>query len=58
VTIATGNGTHAPQIAEWVVGTWLMARHNFLSFASYMPTGDAWQHRLDHMGEDSTNTRM
>lgn len=50
--------TCSPQIAEWVIGTWLMARHNFLDFAGYKPTGSAWAHRLDHMGEDSTNTRM
>ncbi|CAK7231577.1 hypothetical protein SEUCBS140593_007972 [Sporothrix eucalyptigena] len=58
VTISTGNGTHAPQIAEWVIGTWLMARHHFLSFAGYMSTGTGWQHRLEHMGEDSTGTRI
>ncbi|KJR87503.1 2-hydroxyacid dehydrogenase [Sporothrix schenckii 1099-18] len=58
LTICTGNGTHAPQIAEWVIGAWLMARHHFLSIARHMATGDAWQHRMDHMGEDSTNTRI
>ncbi|CAK7230079.1 hypothetical protein SCUCBS95973_007452 [Sporothrix curviconia] len=58
VTISTGNGTHAPQIAEWVMGTWLMARHHFLTYAGHMAKGDAWSHRLEQMGEDSTGTRI
>lgn len=35
-----------------------MARHHFLQIDSYRAAGDAWKHRLDTMGEDSTNTRI
>ncbi|KAL2151724.1 hypothetical protein VTH82DRAFT_6822 [Thermothelomyces myriococcoides] len=32
ITFCTANGAHAPQIAEWVIGTWLMATHHFLAY--------------------------
>ncbi|GAB1316954.1 D-isomer specific 2-hydroxyacid dehydrogenase NAD-binding domain-containing protein [Madurella fahalii] len=34
VMFCTGNGVHAPQIAEWVIGTWLMMSHCFLDYAA------------------------
>lgn len=58
VTICTSNGTHAPQIAEWVIGTWIMARHQFLAYAGYMKDGSGWAHRWDQQGDDSTGTRV
>ncbi|KAL2179616.1 uncharacterized protein P884DRAFT_283489 [Thermothelomyces heterothallicus CBS 202.75] len=32
ITFCTANGAHSPQIAEWVIGTWLMANHHFLAY--------------------------
>ncbi|KAK4153462.1 hypothetical protein C8A00DRAFT_43641 [Chaetomidium leptoderma] len=34
VIFCTANGAHAPQIAEWVIGTWLMMSHHFLDYAA------------------------
>ncbi|KAJ3497695.1 hypothetical protein NLG97_g1697 [Lecanicillium saksenae] len=30
VTFSTANGIHCPQIAEWVMSTWIMRNHNFM----------------------------
>lgn len=40
------------------MGTWLMARHHFLAYAGYMPSGTSWAHRTERVGEDSTGTRV
>ena len=58
VVVCTSNGTHAPQIAEWVIGTWIMARHHFLAYAGYMTDGSGWAHRTDQRGDDSMGTRV
>ncbi|KAK4038531.1 hypothetical protein C8A01DRAFT_47860 [Parachaetomium inaequale] len=56
VTFCTANGAHAPQIAEWVVGTWLMANHHFRAYAVQQEK-EQWL-RLDHNVTDSPGLRM
>ncbi|KAL2144191.1 hypothetical protein VTI28DRAFT_9482 [Corynascus sepedonium] len=33
ITFCTANGAHSPQIAEWVIATWLMANHHLVAYA-------------------------
>ncbi len=55
----TVNGeTARTQIAEWVIGTWLMAQHHFLPYAEYMKDGSGWDKRDAHTSEDSAGMRM
>jgi phosphoglycerate dehydrogenase-like enzyme len=52
--------THRPvrtQIAEWVIGTWLMAQHHFLNFADFMKTGH-WGKPNNFNIVDSPGLRM
>ncbi|KAK0610649.1 hypothetical protein B0T17DRAFT_500158 [Bombardia bombarda] len=57
VVFATSNGTHPPQIAEWVIGTWLMMNHHFLPYAAQQAEGKS--HRLLHLPvTDSPGMRM
>ncbi|KAK3376091.1 hypothetical protein B0T24DRAFT_648186 [Lasiosphaeria ovina] len=39
ITFCTSNGTHPPQIAEWVIGSWLMMGHHFLDYANQQRQG-------------------
>ncbi|ODA83300.1 hypothetical protein RJ55_01813 [Drechmeria coniospora] len=34
VIFCSGSGCHAPQVAEWVMGTWLASRHHFSLYAA------------------------
>ncbi|EAQ91898.1 hypothetical protein CHGG_00133 [Chaetomium globosum CBS 148.51] len=45
-----------PQIAEWVIGTWLMVNHNFLGYAEQQKE-QKWS-RLSGMALDSPGLRM
>ncbi|KAI0888736.1 uncharacterized protein GGS22DRAFT_184315 [Annulohypoxylon maeteangense] len=57
VTFATSNGVHATQIAEWVIGAWLMHQHAFLNYAANMKTG-TWQSPFTAKVQDSTGMRI
>ncbi|KAK4098525.1 hypothetical protein N658DRAFT_431886 [Parathielavia hyrcaniae] len=57
VIFCTANGAHAPQIAEWVIGTWLMHSHHFLDYAAQQKT--AHMARIYNLGvHDSPGLRM
>ncbi|KAK4195431.1 putative 2-hydroxyacid dehydrogenase [Triangularia verruculosa] len=57
VTFCTANGTHAPQIAEWVIGTWLMANHKFINYAEEQKKA-TWNRMSSLHIEDSPGLRM
>ncbi|KAI1444231.1 hypothetical protein F5Y02DRAFT_183714 [Annulohypoxylon stygium] len=57
ITFATSNGVHATQIAEWVIGAWLMHQHAFLNYAANMKTG-TWQSPFTAKVQDSTGMRI
>ncbi|KAI0592885.1 D-isomer specific 2-hydroxyacid dehydrogenase [Biscogniauxia sp. FL1348] len=57
VVFCTANGVHAPQIAEWVIGTWLSHQHHFLKYASLMKSG-TWPNLFEYPVEDSPGLRM
>ncbi|KAK3290938.1 uncharacterized protein B0H64DRAFT_49814 [Chaetomium fimeti] len=56
ITFCTANGAHSPQIAEWVMGTWLMANHHFLKYAEQQKQ-QKWS-RLAELAVDSPGLRM
>ncbi|KAL2015442.1 hypothetical protein VTK56DRAFT_5497 [Thermocarpiscus australiensis] len=57
VIFCTMNGIHAPQIAEWVIGTWLMMSHHFLDYAAEQKKER--YNRLLHLNvRDSQGLRM
>ncbi|KAI1453412.1 hypothetical protein F4805DRAFT_470130 [Annulohypoxylon moriforme] len=57
VTFATSNGVHAPQIAEWVIGAWLMHQHAFRNYGENMKTG-TWQSPFTAKVQDSIGMRI
>ncbi|KAI1497249.1 D-isomer specific 2-hydroxyacid dehydrogenase [Biscogniauxia marginata] len=57
VVFCTGNGSYAPQIAEWVIGTWLSHQHHFLKHASLMKTA-TWPPVFEYPVEDSPGLRL
>ncbi|WQF86941.1 Putative D-isomer specific 2-hydroxyacid dehydrogenase, NAD-binding domain-containing protein [Colletotrichum destructivum] len=57
VAFCTTNGCQSPQIAEWVIGTWLSSQHHFLRYANNMKEG-FWESPLAVEVEDSVNLRM
>jgi phosphoglycerate dehydrogenase-like enzyme len=49
--------SYSPQIAEWVIGTWLMINHHFLDYAEHQKKGTFAP--LGHLfARDSPNLRM
>ncbi|KAK3314191.1 hypothetical protein B0H66DRAFT_373600 [Apodospora peruviana] len=57
VIFCTSNGTHPPQIAEWVIATYLMHSHHLLAYAAAQQT--ARVNRLLHLSvQDSPGLRM
>ncbi|KAK4118682.1 hypothetical protein N657DRAFT_628155 [Parathielavia appendiculata] len=57
IIFCTTNGAHAPQIAEWVIGTWLMHSHHFLDYAAQQKKAQIA--RLNNLGVyDSPGLRM
>ncbi|KAK4140748.1 uncharacterized protein C8A04DRAFT_14655 [Dichotomopilus funicola] len=56
ITFCTANGAHAPQIAEWVIGNWLMATHHFLPWAAAQK--EAKGTRITNFASDSPGLRM
>ncbi|KAK3689725.1 hypothetical protein B0T22DRAFT_177400 [Podospora appendiculata] len=57
VIFCTANGTTPPQIAEWVIGTWLMMGHHFLAYHAQQQ--EAKFNRLLHLNvEDAPGKRM
>ncbi|KAJ0166594.1 Uncharacterized protein CTA2_6657 [Colletotrichum tanaceti] len=57
VAFCTTNGCQSPQIAEWVIGTWLSSQHHFLRYANNMKEG-FWESSLAVEVEDSLNLRI
>jgi phosphoglycerate dehydrogenase-like enzyme len=52
----TGNGTHPPQIAEWVIGTYLMMSHRMLDY--YASQKEAVWRRTLYDIEDAPGKRI
>ncbi|GKT42922.1 D-2-hydroxyacid dehydrogenase [Colletotrichum spaethianum] len=57
VPFCTTNGCQSPQIAEWVIGTWLSSQHHFLRYAENMKEG-LWDTSIAANTEDSVSLRM
>ncbi|EFQ33579.1 D-isomer specific 2-hydroxyacid dehydrogenase [Colletotrichum graminicola] len=57
VSFCTTNGCQSPQIAEWVIGTWLSSQHHFQRYADNMKEG-FWEGAEAVDIEDSVGLRM
>lgn len=57
VPFCTANGVHPPQIAEWVIGSWLSHQHQFSRYAGHMQQG-YWEPPYKSEIDDSTGLRM
>ncbi|ROW04911.1 hypothetical protein VPNG_07047 [Cytospora leucostoma] len=57
VVFCTGNGCHPPQIAEWVIGSWLSFQHHFVRYHEQMKAG-YWEPMFKSTVEDSAGARM
>ncbi|KAH7311315.1 D-isomer specific 2-hydroxyacid dehydrogenase [Stachybotrys elegans] len=57
VVFCTSNGIQPPQIAEWVIGSWLSFSHHFAKYAQDMKTG-TWEAYNDSPVTDSLGARM
>ncbi|OTA98092.1 hypothetical protein M426DRAFT_326261 [Hypoxylon sp. CI-4A] len=57
VVFCTSNGSHAPQIAEWVIGAWLSHEHGFRRYAENMKTAH-WESPFASNARDSTAQRV
>ncbi|KAH9908496.1 D-isomer specific 2-hydroxyacid dehydrogenase [Xylariomycetidae sp. FL2044] len=57
VLFTTANGIHAPQIAEWVIGSWLSFQHHFPMYQERMSLGQ-WDVPLGNPVQDSPGLRM
>ncbi|KAK1983944.1 D-isomer specific 2-hydroxyacid dehydrogenase [Colletotrichum cereale] len=57
VSFCTTNGCQSPQIAEWVISTWLSSQHHFLRYASNMKEG-FWESASAVDVEDSLGLRI
>ncbi|KAH8883269.1 hypothetical protein GQ53DRAFT_882823 [Thozetella sp. PMI_491] len=56
VAFCTANGAQPPQIAEWVMGTWLMTSHGFLNYIAFQKDAK-WCNQLSDI-QDSSGLRM
>lgn len=50
-------GNDRPQIAEWVIGSWLSSQHHFLRYAENQKQG-FWEGPMAVDFEDSVGLRM
>ncbi|KAF6825797.1 2-hydroxyacid dehydrogenase [Colletotrichum musicola] len=57
IPFCTTNGCHPPQIAEWVIGSWLSSQHHFLRYAENQKQG-FWEGPMAVDFEDSVGLRM
>ncbi|OAQ94089.1 D-3-phosphoglycerate dehydrogenase [Purpureocillium lilacinum] len=58
VVFCSGSGCHAPQIAEWVMASWLASEHHFDIYKQQQLQG-SWSARVaDHPVTDSMGRRM
>ncbi|KAF5010582.1 hypothetical protein FDECE_3248 [Fusarium decemcellulare] len=61
VVFCTANGAHPgfarPQIAEWVIGTWIMSQRQFLEHAQNMRARQ-WKAQFEHKSTDSAGRRI
>ncbi|KAH7367796.1 D-3-phosphoglycerate dehydrogenase [Plectosphaerella cucumerina] len=56
VVFSTANGVHPPQIAEWVIATWLNNQHHLLRYHGFQQQA-TWK-RLSDPVDDSVGLRM
>ncbi|GKU22037.1 unnamed protein product [Fusarium langsethiae] len=54
IPICTANGVHGPQIAEWIIGTYLSHRLRLREYSKFQDQG-RW-HRISDDPEDATDT--
>ncbi|KAJ9137898.1 2-hydroxyacid dehydrogenase [Pleurostoma richardsiae] len=57
VVFCVASGAQPPQIAEWVIGTWLASSHHLLRYANFMNKSH-WDLHYLHDVEDSAGLRM
>ncbi|KAH8897307.1 putative 2-hydroxyacid dehydrogenase [Thozetella sp. PMI_491] len=57
IAFSNASGAYTPQIAEWVIGTWLMNQHRFLRFQKFMDE-EVWDKPRTLDLEDSYGLRM
>ncbi|ROW02540.1 hypothetical protein VMCG_06152 [Cytospora schulzeri] len=57
VVFCTGNGCHPPQIAEWVIGSWLSFQHHFARYHEQMKVG-YWEPMFKSTVKDYAGARM
>ncbi|KAH7025651.1 D-isomer specific 2-hydroxyacid dehydrogenase [Microdochium trichocladiopsis] len=57
VTFCTANGIHPPQIAEWVIGSWLSYQHHLAKYLRDMNYG-RWENLYESPVEESRGKRM
>lgn len=57
VVFCTTNGAHAPQIAEWVIGSYLSHQHHFIRYNEQMRSGH-WESPMASTVQDCTVARM
>ncbi|EXJ78324.1 hypothetical protein A1O3_09485 [Capronia epimyces CBS 606.96] len=57
IPFCTANGAHPPQIAEWVIGSWLSHQHQFDKYRAYMTDG-YWEPAYQVRVQDSSGLRM
>ncbi|KAF5490383.1 D-2-hydroxyacid dehydrogenase [Colletotrichum fructicola] len=57
IPFCTTNGCHPPQIAEWVIGSWLASQHHFLRYSENQKQG-FWEGPMAVDFEDSVGLRM
>ncbi|TDZ33049.1 D-2-hydroxyacid dehydrogenase [Colletotrichum spinosum] len=57
VPFCTTNGCHPPQIAEWVIGSWLASQHHFQRYTENQKQG-FWEGPMAVDFEDSVGLRM
>jgi lactate dehydrogenase-like 2-hydroxyacid dehydrogenase len=57
IPFCTSNGVHPPQIAEWVIGSWLSFQHRFSRYTKHMLEG-YWEPPYKSEAEDSLGMRM
>lgn len=57
VVFCTTSGSNTPQIAEWVVGTWLRFQHSFPKYEQLQAQG-AWEPAYAGSVEDSVGLKV
>ncbi|KAL3426335.1 2-hydroxyacid dehydrogenase [Phlyctema vagabunda] len=58
ISFCTANGVHPPQIAEWVISTWLAFQHHIPRYLDFMKVGEWEATPYEEDVEDSVGLRM